>query len=315
MGVSTVHGNASLEQTTANTGRILTALGAHRIPYYAGAAKPFCRKAVHSPNIHGKSGLDGTDLLPKAHVGPVENGDAVTAMRDALMAKPVGQPWLVTTGTLTNVALLFATFPEVAGRIRGLSIMGGAVGNGFTDAKMGYVEGEGCDPEAAQSIFSNPIVARKTTVVPLDLTHQVMATREVQKKLRHGPSDSEGTAASDVRQMFYELLVFFAQTYTDVFGISEGPPLHDPLAVAAVLFDIGYKDLEFDDQAGERWDVNVITDGLHSKHDHERGQLGRTVISSSKEKGVGIRIPRGLNIELFWDVVEDCLRLVDNHLS
>lgn len=172
-----------------------------------------------------------------------------------------------------------------------------------------------CDPEAAQSIFSKPIVARKTTLIPLDLTHQVMATSEVQKKLRHGPSNIEGKAASDVRQMFYELLVFFTQTYTDVFGISEGPPLHDPLAVAVVLFDIGYKDLEFDDQVGERWDVNVTTDGLHSKHNYERGQLGRTVISSSREKGVGVRIPRSLNVELFWGVVEDCLRLVDNHVS
>ena len=48
--------------------------------------------------------------------------------------------WVVATGALTNVALLFATFPELAGHIKGLSIMGGAIGNGFTDAPLG--EGE-----------------------------------------------------------------------------------------------------------------------------------------------------------------------------
>ncbi|KAL8987735.1 MAG: hypothetical protein Q9169_008659 [Polycauliona sp. 2 TL-2023] len=53
LGLSTVHGNASLAQTTANAGSILTAIGAQHIPYYAGAAKPFCRKAVHAPDIHG----------------------------------------------------------------------------------------------------------------------------------------------------------------------------------------------------------------------------------------------------------------------
>lgn len=43
---------------------------------------------------------------------------------------------------MTNVALLFATFPEVAEHIQGLSIMGGAVGNRFTDAPMSRLPGE-----------------------------------------------------------------------------------------------------------------------------------------------------------------------------
>jgi hypothetical protein len=34
--------------------------------------------------------------------------------------KPKGTPWVVATGTLTNIALLFATFPEVAEHIQGL---------------------------------------------------------------------------------------------------------------------------------------------------------------------------------------------------
>ena len=42
--------------------------------------------------------------------------------------------WIVATGPLTNVGLLFATFPECVERVRGLSIMGGGVGGGFTDA-------------------------------------------------------------------------------------------------------------------------------------------------------------------------------------
>lgn len=63
-------------------------------------------------------------------------------MRDALLAQPKGTPWLVATGTLTNAALLFATFPEVAEHIQGLSIMGGAIGGGFTDAPMSRLPGE-----------------------------------------------------------------------------------------------------------------------------------------------------------------------------
>lgn len=59
------------------------------------------------------------------------------------MDQPEGTAWVVATGALTNVALLFATFPELVHHIRGLSIMGGALGGGFTEAPMGHIEGEG----------------------------------------------------------------------------------------------------------------------------------------------------------------------------
>ena len=64
-------------------------------------------------------------------------------MRDALLAQELGTAWVVATGTLTNVALLFAVFPELVAHIGGLSIMGGAIGGGFTDAPMGKVDGDG----------------------------------------------------------------------------------------------------------------------------------------------------------------------------
>ena len=57
-------------------------------------------------------------------------------MRAALCSHPYGKPWLVATGALTNVALLFATFPELAGHIRGLSIMGGAIGGDFAPVSV-----------------------------------------------------------------------------------------------------------------------------------------------------------------------------------
>ena len=57
-------------------------------------------------------------------------------MRDALLSQPKDTAWVVATGTLTNVAILFATFPEVAEHVRGVSIMGGAVGGGFSSVPI-----------------------------------------------------------------------------------------------------------------------------------------------------------------------------------
>ncbi|KAI4124134.1 MAG: hypothetical protein LQ347_005853 [Umbilicaria vellea] len=327
LGISTVHGNASLEHTTINAGRVLTAIGRADVPVYPGAVKPFCRKAVHAPDIHGTSGLDGTDLLPSPTSPPITDINAVLAMRTALIAQPQNTAWLVATGALTNVALLFATFPELASHIKGLSIMGGAIGGGFTNAPLGHVKGEGerfgnvtpwaefniyCDPEAAQSIFSDSILASKTTLIPLDVTHQVLADASVQQQLLQGsiqtlPPGGLPHPSSTLRQMLYDLLMFFAHTYASVFGITTGPPLHDPIAVA-VLLEAELGETTFDDHMGERWLVHVVTKGLHSERDDERGQLGRTIVEAVGDGERGVRIPRGLDIERFWNALELCVR-------
>ncbi|KAL3433132.1 Inosine/uridine-preferring nucleoside hydrolase domain-containing protein [Aspergillus tetrazonus] len=330
LGITTIHGNASLENTTINAARVLEAIGMPEIPVYPGTKKPFCRPAVHAPNIHGDSGIDGTELLPKASRPPITDKNPILAMRDALMAQPKGTPWVIATGTLTNIALLFATFPEVAVHIKGLSIMGGGVGDGFANAPISRLAGHEnrvgnvtplaefniyCDPESAQSIFGNEILAPKTFLMTLDLTHQVLASRNVQTRILHGDGDPS-TAPTVLRQMLYELLLFFASTYETEFGLTTGPPLHDPLAVAAVISTLNpdfarrYPEqaLMFDDRNGERFAVTVVTDGLHGTDVAMVGQLGRSVVSNH---ATGVTIPRGVDIDAFWNIIVDCIRRAD----
>ncbi|CRG85778.1 hypothetical protein PISL3812_02794 [Talaromyces islandicus] len=326
LGITTIHGNASLANTTANAASILEAFGRPEIPVLPGANKPFCRPAVHAPDIHGVSGLDGTALLPQASQPPITDKNPILAMRDALLAQPPDTAWVVATGTLTNIALLFTTFPDVARHIKGLSIMGSAIGEGFTDVPMSRLPGEEarignmtpwaefniyCDPEASQSILSNPVLAPKTTLIGLDLTHQVLATRSVQERVL-GARIGE-LAKNDLRQMLHELLLFFAGTYSAVFGIDEGPPLHDPVAVAVVLSSLNPEyaqsnpasAIKFNDRDGERFLVNVVTDGQHGDTVAATGQLGRTI--AKPVKGKGVAIPRGMDTDSFWDLLISCL--------
>ncbi|MCJ1384641.1 Uridine nucleosidase 1 [Xylographa soralifera] len=326
LGISTVHGNASLDHTTANASRVLQAIGRAGIPVYPGAAKPFCRGAVAAPKIHGVSGLDGTDLLPAASSPPITHTPFLLAMQSALLSYPPGAACLIATGALTNIALLFASFPSLATHIASLSIMGGALGGGFTNAPLGHLAGEGerignvsrwaefniyCDPEAAAAVFGNKELAAKTTLIPLDLTHQVLGTEEVQRVLLSKDSE-EGEEPSILRRMLHDLLLFFAGTYAEVFGLVEGPPLHDPVAVAVLLDNFEFEQLGFDDGAGERWEVNVVTDGRHSKNESVQGQLGRTVVN--RAEGEGVRIPRGLNVKAFWRVFEECVQRAEEGL-
>ncbi|OGE57637.1 hypothetical protein PENARI_c001G00921 [Penicillium arizonense] len=332
LGISTIHGNASLEKTTANAGSILEAIGRPEIPVYPGSPKPYSRPALHAPDIHGESGLDGTDLLPKASRPPVTDKNTIVAMRDALLAQPKGTPWVVATGTMTNVALLFATFPEVVDHIQGLSLMGGAIGEGFTDAPMSRIPGEKsrignvtpwaefniyCDPESSESIFSNPALAAKTTIAALDLTHQVLASQAVQTRILHGSihSTQEPTV---LRRILHALLTFFAATYEKAFGLATGPPLHDPLAVAVILSTLNpsfankHPDqaITFDDKGGERFDLRIVTDGLHGKDVSVTGQLGRTI--ATPVEGPGVAIPRGVDLEAFWNMILQCIQLADD---
>ena len=251
------------------------------------------------------------------------------------MAQPAASAWLVATGPLTNIALLFATFPEVASHLAGLSIMGGAVGDGFTGVPsgktLGQSEGFGnetpwaefniyCDPEAARAVFSNPVLAPKTTLICLDLTHQCLATKSVRESLLRGPGSANlSTPPSKLRVLLNEVLEFFAASYDEFFDIKAGPPLHDPLAVA-VLFGFAASKMTsahpviFEDQ-GERYAVSVVTAGEHSSSDAIRGQVGRTVVKASDVAGHGVRIPRKLNVDAFWDVLEDCCSIAEKHLD
>lgn len=103
-----------------------------------------------------------------------------------------------------------------------------------------------------------------------------------------------------------------------MFNLVEGPPLHDPLAVAVALtgtpFEIPFYDFDPKSPAGperrERFAVEVITEG--TLDDAFKGaQTGRTIVRKLEPGAEGVRIPRGLDIARFWTVIEECCQKAD----
>ncbi len=76
------------------------------------------------------------------------------------------------------------------------------------------------DPEAAKVVFEAGV--RSLTMVPLEVTHTALATPAVLLRIAQ--------RQTPFLQLMQKLLLFFAQTYKEVFNF-EHPPLHDPLAV------------------------------------------------------------------------------------
>ncbi|KAI7972247.1 hypothetical protein EIK77_003671 [Talaromyces pinophilus] len=317
-----------------NAASILASIGKHNdIPIYAGASQAISRPAMNPPtSIHGKTGLDGTNLLPKPKSNPKWTESATLAMASALLAQPPNTAVIVATGPLTNIAILFRDYPELAGHIKSLSLMGGAFGGGFTNVSLGTVNDPDrignytpwaefnilADPEAAAQIFNDNIIAAKTIVIPLDLTHQVLATERVRNLLLYGKSGQRnGKARSTLRQMLVELLMYFAETYANVFGITAGPPLHDPIAVAAALigtpWEISFQDSH--NQRPERFCVSVETEGSYKDAVEGKTRTGMTVQIPLQPGADGVTIPRRLDVSHFWKVLEDCIEMADEKVK
>lgn len=188
------------------------------------------------------------------------------------------------------------------------------------------------DPESARYIFKDFELSAKITMIPLDLTHQVRATKDVQDLLLYGKSRDKSATPSTLRTMLLELLLFFAKTYAEVFEITDGPPLHDPLAVAAIFDDgtLGHElpFCDFDknnallalqhgqvsratDIRRERFEVWVVADGTHEEALAGTAETGRTLVHLLEKGEAGVRIPRMVNVEKFWNVLEECIERAD----
>jgi inosine-uridine nucleoside N-ribohydrolase len=217
LAVTTVAGNVPLEKTTRNALRILSLIGHTDLPVAAGASSPLRRLLHTAEDIHGESGLDGPEI-PDPSLEPDERGAAhliADTIRDA--REPVT---LIPTGPLTNVATFLREHPDLKERIARISLMGGSIGLGNTTPAAEF--NVYVDPEAAREVFESGL---PITMSGLDVTHQAGAGPAERENLR-SLGRTGGVAA--------ELLEVFAGTYERIYGF-DSPPLHDPVAVAAVL--------------------------------------------------------------------------------
>src|SRR3954451_22611955 len=172
--VTTVAGNQTLEKVTANAIRVLDVVETHDIPVAAGADRALIHVSEAAGDVHGETGLDGPDLPPPSR--EPEPLHAVELIARLLRERP---HTLVPIGPLTNIALLLALHPELAGRIERIVLMGGAIAEGNVTPAAEF--NIWCDPEAAHRVFSSGI---PVTMVGLDVTHRARLTPERAQGLR-----------------------------------------------------------------------------------------------------------------------------------
>ena len=220
LGIVAVAGNVPLPLTQKNARIICELAGKTDVPIFAGCDAPLTRKLVTAEHVHGKTGLDGPQLADPTM--PLQDRHGVDFIIDALRSEAPGSVTLVPVGPLTNIATAFRRAPDIVDRVAEIVLMGGAyfqVGNITPAAEFNiYV-----DPEAAEIVFKSGV---KTVVMPLDVTHKALTTRQ--------RVDAFRAMGTNVGRMVAEWTDFFERFDKEKYG-SEGAPLHDPCTIAYLL--------------------------------------------------------------------------------
>ena len=220
LGLTTVAGNVTLEQTQRNARLMCDIAGRKDMPVYAGCARPMVLDPITAEYIHGNTGIDGVDVFEPET--PLQDTHAVDFIVDTLRNAEKGTVTLVPTGPMTNIATAMQRDPTILDAVDRVVSMGGAMregGNRSPSAEFNVL----VDPHAAEIVYQ---CGKPITAMGLDVTHQVLSTRDRVSLIRE--------VGNPVAVATADMLSFFHRYDTKKYG-SEGAPLHDPCTVAWLL--------------------------------------------------------------------------------
>lgn len=255
--LTVVPGNVTAAQGLENALKLVSLAGRPDIPVAAGAQKPLLQKLV-TAETHGADGLAGVNL-PPARLAPDARFAADLIIE--LVHKYPHEVTLVPLGPLTNVALALSKDPSIAGLVKEVVLMGGAISGGNVDAVAEfniYV-----DPEAAQVVFQGGF---PLTMVGLEIGRKALFRRD-HLALLHKTRGVQ----SDFAARVLEYLVDLCETK---YGLP-GAPLYDPTAVAAVI------------------DRTLITTQFLHVDVELRGEFTRAETVANRQNALNRKVPRG----------------------
>ncbi|GGX74742.1 nucleoside hydrolase [Saccharospirillum salsuginis] len=219
LGLTTIFGNVGVDRATDNA-LSLTELSGIATPVARGAAAPLkMDPRQHADYVHGADGF-GNIGWP----GPKRKPDPRSAAQfivDSVLEAP-GEVTLVALGPLTNLALALELEPDIAGQVREVVLMGGAVhetGNVSPVAEANIIN----DPHAADAVFG---AGWPVTMLGLDVTHQVLLKAAVLDRIRQANPD-QGDFLSQAAEHYFNF-------YRQSLGI-DGCYFHDAATIAYVM--------------------------------------------------------------------------------
>jgi len=212
VGITTVFGNSSVDNTTRNALAIVESAGL-TIPVARGSSAPITGEIHSGESVHGKSGLDGASL-PTPTIPPISSTASDFIIDSARKLENLS---IIAIGPLTNIATAINDAPDIKDRIREISIMGGSTtfGNATPAAEFNIY----ADPEAASIVFASGIPVR---MAGLNVTTTFGINRPQVKMLQN--------ADSQLAKEIGGALNYYLQRQTKIYQ-REFAPIHDVCAV------------------------------------------------------------------------------------
>jgi purine nucleosidase len=217
LGITTIFGNASIENCTSNTLFLCEQFGV-TAPVYRGADRLLTgKKPENYPDfVHGINGL--ADIDARVSQKLVEDQDASGFLVESANANP-NEITILAVARLTNIALAINKDPNFASRVKEIIFMGGAAsceGNVTPWAEANIIG----DPEAASAVFNSGI---PLVMVGLDVT---LLTR-----MSHEFLDSLTSNLVHLQNLLLSINKVYASYYKTSQNWDEFP-VHDSSAIA-----------------------------------------------------------------------------------
>ncbi|WP_157153724.1 nucleoside hydrolase [Brachyspira murdochii] len=278
LGITTVAGNQTLNKTTINALNVCQYLNID-VPVCSGMSLPMVRNVqTIADDIHGESGLDGPvfDKLTKE----LDKRHAVNFIIETLKNSNE-KITLVITGPMTNVAMAFRMDPSIIEKVKRIIFMGGSyqLGNVTPAAEFNIF----ADAEAAYVVFNSGV---PLVMMGLDLTRQALCYPSIVERM--------GKIGGNASKLFVDLMGFFCKTQKQVFGW-EGGPLHDPTCISYLI----------DESCIETKDMYSEVE-IRSEKCYGRTLCDYFGVTKNKPNS---KVSIKLDIEKFWNIVEECIKL------
>ncbi len=216
-GVSTVAGNASLENTYANARQLLEIAGGQDVPLIPGALGPLLTPLVRAEEFHGQGGL-GEWSIP-SEVIPPELPRVWSWW--SIHSEELKSTHLIATGPLTNIAISLLAYPLLSNIWASVTCMGGALPGAQTDKAQEF--NVYSDPHAADIVFH---WGTRVQLIGINVAHKAVILLEDLDRL---------SGMGQVGHMLGKMLQFYSKRALGEGGNPEGFPVDDVVAVAAVV--------------------------------------------------------------------------------
>jgi len=221
-GVTCVAGNVEIHHVARNTGKVLRMVGRGDVPVSIGAARPLHRRLRTAQDTHGPTGTGYVELTGEDPELGSTDYTAVPAPRylAAHIEKHPGELTVVALGPLTNLAAAAQNGVDLAGGLRAVIWMGGAIEERGNTTETG--EWNACvDPEAAEACLAAGAISR---IFPLDATQDVVFTLD----------DLDGLPDTYLAQVVRDAVRFYVAFHREADDL-DGCYLHDPVALIGAL--------------------------------------------------------------------------------